>query len=134
MRVARSVRRAAGETGRAIPASRSRPTLHHGYPEPIRDRYIGREEHPIHALGAHAPGNNRAEELRDGLIKATAPLPAALRKSLTWDQESEMGKHAEFAAVTRVPVYFCDLHSPWQRGTNENTNGLLRQYFPKEPT
>ena len=80
------------------------------------------------------PGNNRAEELRDGLIKATAPLPAALRKSLTWDQESEMAKHAEFTAVTWVPVYFCDPHSPWQRGTNENTNGLLRQYFPKEPT
>ena len=82
-------------------------------------------------LLVHMPGNNRAEELRDGLIKALDPLPAALRKSLTWDQGSEMAKHAEFTAATGVPVYFCDPHSPWQRGTNENTNGLLRQYFPK---
>lgn len=79
----------------------------------------------------HMPGNTRADELRDGLIKALDPLPDALRKSLTWDQGSEMAKHAEFTAVTGIPVYFCDPHSPWQRGTNENTNGLLRQYFPK---
>ena len=79
----------------------------------------------------HMPGNNRAEDLRDGLIKALEPLPAALRTSLTWDQGSEMSKHAEFTPATRIPVYFCDPHSPWQRGTNENTNGLLRQYYPK---
>jgi IS30 family transposase len=77
------------------------------------------------------PGNNRAEVLRDGLIRAMSPLPAALRTSLTWDQGSEMATHAGFTAATGVPVYFCDPHSPWQRGTNENTNGLLRQYFPK---
>jgi IS30 family transposase len=81
-------------------------------------------------LLVHVPGNNRAEVLRDGLIRAMAPLPAALRTSLTWDQGSEMATHAGFTAATGVPVYFCDPHSPWQRGTNENTNGLL-EWSPK---
>lgn len=67
----------------------------------------------------------------DALIKAVRKLPAALRKSLTWDRGSELADHAKFTVATDVKVYFCDPYSPWQRGSNENTNGLLRQYYPK---
>jgi transposase, IS30 family len=84
-----------------------------------------------YVMHVHLPGNNRARDLRDGLIQAFAALPASTAKSLTWDQGTEMSLHAEFTAASRIPVYFCEPRSPWQRGTNENTNGLLRQYFPK---
>jgi IS30 family transposase len=73
----------------------------------------------------------RAEVVVDALINAVRKLPTALRKSLTWDRGSELTEHAKFTVATDVKVYFCDPYSPWQRGSNENTNGLLRQYYPK---
>ena len=79
----------------------------------------------------HLPIDHTAESVRDGLIKTMSTLPAHLRGSLTWDQGSEMAKHKGFTMATDMDVYFCDPASPWQRGSNENTNGLLRQYFPK---
>ncbi|WP_146954894.1 IS30 family transposase [Cellulomonas soli] len=79
----------------------------------------------------HLPGGHTAEEVRDVLVPLIGSLPAHLRGSLTWDQGCEMAAHQQFSIATGVPVYFCDPHSPWQRGSNENTNGLLRQYFPK---
>jgi len=72
-----------------------------------------------------------AEQVRDVLVPLIGTLPEHLRKSLTWDQGAEMAGHRAFSIATTVPVYFCDPASPWQRGSNENTNGLLRQYFPK---
>ena len=69
--------------------------------------------------------------VRDVITELILSLPEHLRRSLTWDQGLEMAEHRRFSIDTGVAVYFCDPHSPWQRGTNENTNGLLRQYFPK---
>jgi len=79
----------------------------------------------------HLPGRHTAEAVRDALIAAFCQLPPPLRRSLTWDQGKEMALHAEVTAALGMPVYFCEKASPWQRPTNENTNGLLRQYFPK---
>jgi len=72
-----------------------------------------------------------AEAVRDAITEAISTLPEQLRRSLTWDQGAEMAEHVQLRIDTGLPVYFCDPQSPWQRGTNENTNGLLRQYFPK---
>jgi transposase, IS30 family len=80
----------------------------------------------------HVPGpRHTAEAVADSLVAALAQLPAQLRRSLTWDQGKEMALHAGITRALGMPVFFCDPHSPWQRPTNENTNGLLRQYFPK---
>ena len=72
-----------------------------------------------------------AEQVKDALVLKIRELPEQLRRSLTWDRGKEMAEHIAFTIDTGVQVYFCDPHSPWQRATNENTNGLLRQYFPK---
>ncbi|PBC47380.1 IS30 family transposase [Rhodococcus sp. ACPA1] len=79
----------------------------------------------------HLPDGHSAEQVRSAMTRKITELPEHLAKSITWDQGAEMSQHARFTVETGVPVYFCDPRSPWQRGTNENTNGLLRQYFPK---
>jgi len=73
----------------------------------------------------------RTDVVVNALIKAVRKLPTTLRKSLTWDRGMELANHVQFTVATEVQVYFCDPYSPWQRGSNENTNGLLRQYYPK---
>lgn len=79
----------------------------------------------------HLPHGRTAEEVRAALTRQVTKMPAELRRSLTWDQGKEMAEHVRFSTDTNMVVYFCDPHSPWQRGTGENTNGLLRQYFPR---
>jgi IS30 family transposase len=79
----------------------------------------------------HLPHNHGADAVAHAMTETMSQLPHTLRKTLTWDQGIEMANHAHIAAATDLHIYFCDPHSPWQRGTNENTNGLLRQYFPK---
>ena len=78
------------------------------------------------ALAGHG-----ADAVRDVITRTIITLPEQLRRSLTWDQGAEMAQHARLKIDTGVQVFFCDPQSPWQRGTNENTNGLLRQYFPR---
>jgi IS30 family transposase len=77
------------------------------------------------------PGGHDATAVAGALTPVIAGLPDAVRRSLTWDQGWEMRSHAQIAVAADCEIYFCDPHSPWQRGSNENTNGLLRQYFPK---
>ena len=79
----------------------------------------------------HLPNGHTAHQVRVGPANKIQALPAELRRSITWDQGSELAQHSQFSVDTGVAVYFCDPHSPWQRGSNENTNGLLRQYFPE---
>jgi transposase, IS30 family len=79
----------------------------------------------------HLPDDHGAVALQQAMIAKMSQLPETLRQTLTWDQGREMANHAQIAAATDLDIYFCDPHSPWQRGSNENTNGLLRQYFPK---
>jgi transposase, IS30 family len=79
----------------------------------------------------HLPDTHGAAQVAQAMVTSISQLPTQLRKTLTWDQGKEMTNHIQIAAATDLAIYFCDPHSPWQRGTNENTNGLLRQYFPK---
>jgi transposase, IS30 family len=79
----------------------------------------------------HLPDDHSALAVQEAMIAKMSRLPEMLRQTLTWDQGSEMANHIHIAAATDLDIYFCDPHSPWQRGSNENTNGLLRQYFPK---
>lgn len=88
------------------------------------------ERHTRYLMLAKVPSRQSADVVKI-LTKKIGSLPAELRRSLTWDRGAEMAKHKDFTIATDVQVYFCDPHSPWQRGSNENTNGLLRQYFPK---
>jgi len=79
----------------------------------------------------HLGDGRSAVSVEAAMRKAIATLPEELRRSITWDQGAEMSAHAAFTTATGIPIYFCDPHAPWQRGSNENTNGLLRQYLPK---
>jgi len=79
----------------------------------------------------HLPGGRDAYLIEQAMRQAITALPAGLARTITWDQGIEMAYHSDFTIATGIPVYFCDPHAPWQRGSNENTNGLLRQYLPK---
>jgi transposase, IS30 family len=84
-----------------------------------------------YVLLLHLPHGRGAPMVAQAMVETMSELPAQLRRSLTWDQGREMTNHLDIAAAAAIDIYFCDPHSPWQRATNENTNGLLRQYFPK---
>ena len=84
-----------------------------------------------YCLLLHLPTDHGADAVQAAMLTAIAGLHERLRGTITWDQGVEMSNHAAITTATGMPIYFCDPHSPWQRGSNENTNGLLRQYFPK---
>ena len=151
LRTRRTYRRAKNEMRPATPRKIPNPILISQRPAEVNDRAVpGHWEGdlllgtPTTAIGtlverstryvmlfALVRGAIRAEAVREALAATIVKLPLSLRRSLTWDQGSEMAQHQRFTVDTGVAIYFCDPSSPWQRGTNENTNGLLRQYFPK---
>ena len=148
-------------SGRAQRRSRTATTVQGGAipePVPISERPAEAEDRAIpghwegdlvygagtrHAIGTlverstrylmllHLPDGHSAEHVRAAMAAKIQELPTTMVKTLTWDRGSELAKHRQFSIDTGVKVFFCDPHTPWQRGTNENTNGLLRQYFPK---
>jgi IS30 family transposase len=89
------------------------------------------ERHSRYVMLLKLPNGHGAESVRKAMTKRILTLPSQLRRSITWDQGKEMAEHAQFTIDTGIQIYFCDPKSPWQRGSNENTNGLLRQYLPK---
>jgi transposase, IS30 family len=89
------------------------------------------ERHSRYVVLLKLPNGHGSEAVRKAMTKRILTLPAQLRRSITWDQGKEMAQHVQFTVDTGVQIYFCDPKSPWQRGSNENTNGLLRQYLPK---
>src|SRR2546427_714914 len=153
LRTHRSYRRAKNEIRRPGPLKVPNPIMISQRPAEAADRAVpGHWEGdlllgtPTSAIGtlverstrylmlfALARGS-RAQAVREGIAASIVKLPLSLRRSLTWDQGAEMSQHQRFTVETGVAIYFCDPGRPWQRGTNENTNGLLRQYFPKGRT
>jgi IS30 family transposase len=89
------------------------------------------ERHSRYVILLKLPNGPGAHAVRQAMTKRILTLPAQLRRSITWDQGKDMAHHVQFSLDTGVQIYFCDPKSPWQRGSNENTNGLLRQYLPK---
>jgi transposase InsO family protein len=111
---------------------RGYPT-NHWHPAAFGDRHPRGAQNTNHDAGP-PPLDHSAQSVGDALIKVLSQLPPNLRRSLTWDQGNEMFHHERIERETGLRIFFADPHSPWQRGSNENTNGLLRQYFRKEPT
>ena len=153
LRTRRTYRRAKNETRRQGPKMLPDPILISQRPAEANDRAVpGHWEGdlllgtPTTAIGTLVERStryvmlftlarrSRAEAVREGIAASIVKLPLSLRRSLTWDQGAEMSQHQRFTVETGVAVYFCDPGHPWQRGSNENTNGLLRQYFPKGRT